>query len=158
MIEKLPLIEICGNFNCGNDQLKLNALFILPNAFETVVFALSIFEENADFIPSSMEDAVDFALDNFDENADFMLSSFPPVNVFACDMREFIVSFTPVKDADTIPLIPPPAFVYAVFILFNFVETFDFAVSMREVALSLILVKSDDHFVLISETDRKSVV
>lgn len=86
------------------------------------------------------------------ENADLMLSSFPPVRVFAVLMREFIVSFTPVNVADTIPLIPPPFSLYADFILLSFVETLDFAVSMSEVALSFMFVKSVDHFVFISET------
>ena len=67
-------------------------------------------------------------------------------------MREFIVSFTPVNVADTIPLIPPPFSLYADFMLFSFVDTLDFAVSMSEVALSFYVREIVDHFVFISET------
>ena len=61
------------------------------------------------------------------------------------------MSFTPVNVADTIPLIPPPFSLYADFMWSSFVDTLDFAVSMREVALSFIFVKSVDHFDFISE-------
>lgn len=111
---------MCGKFKCGNDHLKLNADLILDNAPVTAPCADSIFEENDDLMLSIADDAVDFALANLLENADLMLSSFPPVRVFAVLMREFIVSFTPVNVADTIPFDSPAFFTVCRFHIIEF--------------------------------------
>ena len=103
-----PDILKCGIFKCGNDHSKLKNPLILSIAFETAVFADSIFSLNFARMLSMTEPTVERAPFNFVEKDDLMLSSFPPVNVFAVDMSEFIVSLMPVNVADTIPFMPPP--------------------------------------------------
>ena len=58
---KEPLIEICGNFKCGNDHEKLKKLLILFIALLTMFFAPSKMLLNFSLIAPSTFDTVDFA-------------------------------------------------------------------------------------------------
>lgn len=57
-----PLIDGCGSFKCGNDQLKLNFDRIALIAFPTAVFAALIGVVIAVLIAFHVEDVADFTL------------------------------------------------------------------------------------------------
>ena len=58
---KEPLIEICGNFKCGNDHEKLKKLLILFIALLTIFFAESMILENLFLIFPSIFVVVEYA-------------------------------------------------------------------------------------------------
>lgn len=68
LIEKLPVMLMCGSFRDGRLHEKLKHDLIREMAPDTVDRAASSFEENADLMLSSTELTVDFAEFKCEEN------------------------------------------------------------------------------------------
>ena len=103
LILKEPLIEMCGNFKCGNDHEKLKKLLILFIALLTMFFAPSKMLLNLFLIAPSTFDTVDFA-------------AFRPLE---------IVDFTPLITLDTVDLILFQTLVKVDLMLFSILEIVD---------------------------------
>nr|UVY43715.1 MAG: hypothetical protein [Bacteriophage sp.] len=103
---------------CGSDSFTFEKKpLIALKPLLTVLFAPSSFSEIPLFIDSNFDSAADLAPSSFSEKLFFSCSSFPPVAVLIADITVEVVVCIPAIAPETIPLIPPPAFVYAAFML-----------------------------------------
>ena len=99
---KEPLIEICGNFKCGNDHENLKKLLILFMALLTIFFAESMILENLFLIFPSIFVVIECAPLRPFENEFFISAILFETDCFASDIFDLNFSatdesFPPVK-------------------------------------------------------------